>query len=102
MNKRRYLLRPEGTQGNAKVQTFREDCIGIIFKQLVDSPFGILGVCQFGRNMNFPISEVFVQCFDPFGNSGFAGVDLLASADKADDGGPVFPLVKGPDQESSF
>ena len=43
-----------------------------------------------------------IQSCDPFGDSGFASVDLLAAANEANDRCPVLSLIQRPDQKSSL
>ena len=45
----------------------------------------VLGLTQLRRQMHIPTAEMGQHRFQPFANAGFARVDLLPSADQADD-----------------
>ena len=53
----------------------------------------VFGIGDSIRNMYFPIRKRALHGFQPFGQSGFSGIDFLSSSDKADYRCPTFMPV---------
>ena len=84
------------------MQTFRIRYIGIIFQQIIDFPFGIFWLSEFGGYVDLPMREFFVERLDPFGDTRLARIDFLSAADETDNRRPIFSLIERPNQKCRF
>jgi len=62
----------------------------------------VLGLTQLRRQMYIPTAEMGQHRFQPFANPRFARIDLLPSADQADDDRPIFMSIETGDQEGGL